>query len=131
MHDLTIYPGDGPGGFAEVGEVLGAAGISINGGGMFVTGGRAVAHFLFDDGTAARAVLQRVGIEVGKCRRPLVQRLDQGRAGELGRICRSMADAGVAIEVMYSDHDNQLILVVDDEQAGAAATDAWTAQRLP
>ena len=36
-----------------------------------------------------------------------------------------MADAGVAIEVMYSDHDNQLILVVDDEKAGAAVTAAW------
>ena len=27
MHDLAIYPADGLGGFAEVGEVLGTAGI--------------------------------------------------------------------------------------------------------
>jgi hypothetical protein len=29
-----------------------------------------------------------------------------------------MADAGINIEVLYSDHDHQLILVVDDAERG-------------
>jgi hypothetical protein len=36
-----------------------------------------------------------------------------------------MADAGVNIEVQYSDHDNRLILVVDDIQKARAISGAW------
>ncbi len=36
-----------------------------------------------------------------------------------------MADAGVNIEVQYSDHDHQLILVVDDLETGRAVSEAW------
>jgi hypothetical protein len=37
-----------------------------------------------------------------------------------------MAEAGVNIEVLYSDHEHQLILVVDDPVAGRAVADRWT-----
>jgi hypothetical protein len=37
-----------------------------------------------------------------------------------------MADAGVNIEVLYSDHDQQLILVVDDLARGREVSEAWT-----
>jgi hypothetical protein len=36
-----------------------------------------------------------------------------------------MADAGVNIEVLYSDHDHRLILVVDDPAAGRVVSEAW------
>jgi hypothetical protein len=36
-----------------------------------------------------------------------------------------MAEAGVNIEVLYSDHDHQLILVVDDPRRGRAVSEAW------
>jgi hypothetical protein len=36
-----------------------------------------------------------------------------------------MADAGVNIEVMYSDHNQQLILVVDDLAKGREVSEAW------
>jgi len=36
-----------------------------------------------------------------------------------------MAEAGVNIEVQYSDHDHQLILVVDDMEKGRAVSEAW------
>ena len=38
-----------------------------------------------------------------------------------------MGDAGVNIEVMYSDHDNQLILVVDDFEKGRRVSQQWSA----
>jgi hypothetical protein len=44
----------------------------------------------------------------------------------LGKIGRLMADAGVNIEVIYSDHQNQLILVVDDIEKGRAVSEMWT-----
>ncbi|HEY8372371.1 MAG TPA: hypothetical protein VIL00_06470 [Pseudonocardiaceae bacterium] len=125
MHDLTIELDDRPGALAAMGEALGAAGISVEGGGVFTVDGRAVAHFLFQDGPAARGVLEAAGVRVTGCRDVLVRLLDQDRPGQLGAITRALADAGVNIEVQYSDHDHRLILVVDDPMTGAAATAGW------
>jgi organic hydroperoxide reductase OsmC/OhrA len=112
-----------------MGEALGAAGVSVEGGGGFVTDGKATLHFLFEDGAKARAALEAAGIEVLEDREVLVQRLDQDTPGQLGRIARLMADADVNIEVVYSDHQNQLILGVDRLAAGREVSHAWTQQR--
>jgi hypothetical protein len=85
---------------------------------------------LFEDGAAARRALEAAGIRVLEERDVLTQRLDQAESGQLGKISRRMADAGVNIEALYSDHDHQLILVVDDMAAGRAASEAWTRERL-
>jgi len=58
MYDLEIHFSDEPGQLARIGEALGAAGHSIDGGGMWVVGGRGVARFLFADGAGAQAVLE-------------------------------------------------------------------------
>ena len=125
MWDLTIHLNNRPGALAEMGEMLGAAGVSVEGGGCWLAEGKAIAHFLFEDGEAARRALEAKGIEVLAVREVLVQRLRQGDPGQLGKIGRAMAEAGVNIEVQYSDHDNQLILVVDDLEKGRAVSDAW------
>lgn len=125
MIDLTIALDNRPGALAEMGEALGQAGVSVEGGGAFVVGGSGIAHFLVADGPAARAALESAGIRVLDARPVLVQRLDQAVPGQLGLFTRRMAAAGVNIEVLYSDHENQLILVVDDIAAGRAVSDAW------
>jgi hypothetical protein len=117
MFDLEIALDNQPGALAAMGEALGRAGVSIEGGGAFVIGGRGVAHFLFNDGEAARRALDAAGIQVVRVREVVVLRLRQGVPGQLGLLCRRMADAGVNIEVQYSDHANQFILVVDDIEA--------------
>lgn len=114
MHDLTIHLDNRPGALAEMGEALGRAGISIEGGGVFVVNDVGVAHFLFHDGFAARDALECAGIRVVAVREVVIDRLDQGESGSLGRFARRVAEAGVNIEVQYSDHDHRLILVVDD-----------------
>ncbi len=125
MRDLAIRLENRPGALAEMGEVLGSAGVSVEGGGAFVFNGQGIAHFLFNDTAAARKVLEENGIEVLDDREVLVQRLRQDQPGQLGKISRLMAEAGVNIEVIYSDHQNQLILVVDDVEKGRAVSDAW------
>jgi len=109
-----------------MGEALGRAGASIEGGGVFVVKGAGVAHFLFADGDAARSALEAAGITVLAVREVLVQRLRQDEPGQLGKISRRMAAAGINIEVLYSDHANQLIMVVDNVEAGRAVSEAWT-----
>lgn len=118
MRDLAILLADHAGALADMGEALGRAGVSIEGGGAWVVDGQGAAHFLFADGAAARHALEAAGIRVIDEREVVVTRLDQERPGQLGALTRMMADAGLNIEVLYSDHDHQLILVVDDVERG-------------
>ncbi|MEV0401196.1 amino acid-binding protein [Actinoallomurus sp. NPDC050550] len=125
MYDLTIGLDDRPGALAEMGEALGAAGVSVEGGGAWTVDGRGVAHFLFHDGEAATAALERAGIKIIACRKVVARRLHQDKPGQLGAITQALATAGVNIEVLYSDHDHRLILVTDDPDTAATATAGW------
>ena len=125
MQDVEMELEDRPGALAEMGEALGRAGVSVEGGGAWVAGGRGIAHFLVADGDAARRALESAGIRVVAVRDVVVQRLRQEEPGQLGRITRRMADAGVNIRVLYSDHDHHLVLVVDDVDAARRVSDAW------
>lgn len=129
MKDLAIALDHRPGALAAMGSALGRAGVSIEGGGAWVANGSGIAHFLFVDGAAARSALEGAGIRVLAERDVLVQRLRQAEPGQLGALCRRMAHAGVNIEVLYSDHDHQLILVVDDMAVGRAVSAAWLRER--
>ena len=131
MQDVEIQLDDRPGALAEMGEALGRADVSVEGGGAWVVDGVGVAHFLFTDGGAARTALEAAGIRVMAVRDVVVQRLRQAVPGQLGILTRRMAEAGVNIEVLYSDHDHQLILVVDDPTKGRAVADAWTREWAP
>ena len=124
MFDLTIEL-DQPDGLAAFGEALGQAGISVEGGGLFTVDGRAIAHFLVADGPTAQRVLAGAGIRVTAVREVLPRRLDQAAPGQLGAITRAITEAGASVEVLYSDHDHQLILLTSDQAAAAAATKAW------
>ena len=125
MKDLAIALDNRPGALAEMGEALGKAGVSVEGGGTWLCDGNPIAHFLFEDGRAAREALKAAGIRVIAEREVVVQRLNQEMPGQLGKIARDMADAGVNIEVQYSDHNNQLIMVVDDIAKARAVSKAW------
>lgn len=129
MKDVEVHLDDRPGALAAMSRALGAAGISIEGGGVWVVGGRGVAHFLFADDAPVAAVLRTHGIEVVAERETVLLRLDQDTPGQLGLLTASMAEAAVNITVQYSDHDHQLVLVVDDAAAARGVADAWTRRR--
>ncbi len=126
MRDIAISLEHRPGALAEMGEALGRAGVSVEGGGVFAVNGVGVAHFLVADGAAARRALEAAGIRVDAEREVVTVRLRQEEPGQLGKIARRMADAGVNIEVQYSDHDHRLILVVDDVEKAEAVAREWT-----
>lgn len=129
MQDVSILLGDHPGTLAAMGSALGQANVSIEGGGAWVAGGTGHAHFLFHDGNKARAALEKAGFTVLAVRDVLVQKLNQDQPGQLGALTKRMAEAGVNIEVLYSDHANQLILVVDDVEKGRRVSHDWTTGR--
>jgi hypothetical protein len=125
MKDIAIHLQDKPGALAEMGETLGAAGVSLEGGGMFVHNGKGIAHFLVEDAEKGKQALQAKGIEVASIHDVLIQKLKQDVPGQLGKICRLMARNNINILIQYSDHNNQLILVVDDHDKGKIISDNW------
>ena len=125
MFDVEILLEDCLGALGRMGTVLGQAGISVEGGGAWVTNGRGVAHFLFEDGAAASKALGNAGIRVGRVREVVLLRLKQAVPGQLGILTERMADAGVNIEKLYSDHDHQLVLVTDRPEEAQRVANLW------
>jgi len=125
MYDVAIELPGQPGSLARFGEALGAAGVSLEGGGVFTMDGIGYAHFLVEDGEAARAALEQAGLGTAAIRPVLIRRLKQEVPGQLGAIARALAEAGVNIETQYSDHANRLILVIDDLKTADRATADW------
>ncbi|MBO9827193.1 ACT domain-containing protein [Xanthomonas sp. A2111] len=129
MKDVEIHLDDRPGALAAMAKALGAAGISIEGGGVWRVDGHAVAHFLFDAAAPVRDTLQAHGIRVAAERPAVLLRLDQETPGQLGLLTGLLGDAGIDIAVQYSDHHGQLVLVVDDLAGARAIADAWMQAR--
>ena len=125
MKDLEILLKNEPGSLALLGETLGKHQLSLEGGGVFANGRLSIAHFLVDDAEKAKDVLQIAGIEVLQINEVLIQKLRQDVPGQLGMFCRRLADAGINILVQYSDHANQLIVVVDDIEKGKLVSEQW------
>lgn len=61
MKDLAIYLQNKPGALAVMGEVLGNAGVSLEGGGVFVYNDKGIAHFLVGDAEKGKKVLETNG----------------------------------------------------------------------
>ena len=125
MKDLEILLENKPGALARLGETLGRNKISLEGGGVFQNGSYSIAHFLVENAEKAKEVLQIAGIKVLKINEVLIQKLKQDIPGQLGMFCRRLADAGVNILVQYSDHANQLVVVVDDIEKGRLISEQW------
>ena len=126
MQNLSILLENKPGALAEMGEILGQAGVSLEGGGVFVHNGQGVAHFLVEEAQKGQIALEKNGVKVLAIENVLIQKLKQDVPGQLGKICRILAENDVNILVQYSDHSNQLILVVDDYLKGKEISENWS-----
>ncbi len=111
--DLTLMLEDRPGTLADMGEVLGKAGINIEGSCGFTSQGKGVIHVLVEDATAARKALEAAKIHVQEERDVLVLTIAD-RPGEFGRLCRKIANAGVNINLSYLATNTRLVLGVDN-----------------
>ena len=115
---------DRPGILAEIGELLGRAGVNIGTLAAMNIDGKGVVHLVVDDGDDAGEVLVSNGFDVQGSRAVLTATLED-RPGELGRYCRRLAEAGVAISSAYvakrGGGESELIIAVDDYEAATQA----------
>ena len=125
MKDLEIIIENVPGALALLGETLGKNNISLEGGEVFYNGRYAIAHFLVVEPERAKEVLEQVNIKVSQISDVIIQKLRQDIPGQLGLFCKKIADGNVNILTQYSDHANQLILVVDNYEKGREISDEW------
>jgi len=125
MKDIEIIMENKPGLLALMGETFGKNKISLEGGGVFQNGTTSIAHFLVEEAERAKDVLAKVNIKVTGINEVLIQKLRQDVPGQLGMFCRRLADADINILVQYSDHSNQLIVVVDDIEKGRQVSEEW------
>lgn len=125
MKDIEILLENKQGSLALMGETLGKHKISLKGGGVFQNGTFSIAHFLVEEADRAKVELEKVGIQVVNIHEVIIQKLRQDMPGQLGMFCRAMADANVNILIQYSDHDNQLIIVVDNLEQAEKVSAEW------
>lgn len=126
LYDLAIDMGSHPGQLALLGEAVERAGIKVRGAGLFFLDGRGSAHFLFDDGHAAAAVIAAAGVQVDRVREVLVLPIPAHATAELGRLRAALDDAGVVVEVIYSDNEQRLVLVADDLDTARRVLIPWS-----
>lgn len=130
-HDIEIQLEDPSAGLAALADAVGRAGVSLEGGGMFVLDGVPVAHFLVDDAAAASHAVESGGL--GRCRVNDVAmlHLDQDTPGQLGACIGRVAASGIRLRAQYSDHAGALVLVPEPEDVDATRSLAatWEAGR--
>jgi hypothetical protein len=124
LEELIITVEDRPGILAEVGELLGEAGVNIETLCASTFNGIGVIHLVVDDGEDAAEVLASRAFKVREAHPVLVATLDD-RPGELGRYCRRLADAGVTISAAYVARrdrgETELIFAVDNLEEASRA----------
>jgi hypothetical protein len=121
--DLRVIMEDTPGGLADLGEALGAAGINIQGLCGVTHEGVGIIHILVDDGAAARTALEGAGINVEGETDVIVGEMpgNVDKPGIMGAMARKVADAGVNVTVAYIASQNRVVIGTSDN---AKAKDA-------
>ena len=124
LEEIIVIVDEEPGTLAGIGELLGRSGVNIETLCASSLNGNGVVHLVVDDGEDAAEVLAANGYKIEQTRPVLTATLDD-RPGELGRYCRKLAHAGVAISSAYvarrNNGETELIIAVDDLDAARNA----------
>lgn len=107
--DLTVALSDEPGTLARTSDILGRAGINIDGACGYLCGGEGMYHVLVDDAEQARRALIDAGFTIHDERRVIITPIEN-RPGAAGALLRRVADMGLNIDLLYMTADGRLVL---------------------
>ena len=118
MRDFCVELDDAADNLANLGEVLGSAGVNIEGLCFTTYDGRQVAHFVVEDAVTARMVLEKAGIRIKDESAVFVLNKDEkrvtGKPGSFGYICRAFADQDIQVKFGYPAENNRFVFGVGD-----------------
>jgi hypothetical protein len=126
MTEVVVRLEDRPGALAELGELLGRAGVDIRALAVVALpgGGFGLAHLVVEPTDVAVKTLREAGLPPERVREVMSVTLSD-EPGELGRYCRRLADAGINLEAVYvsgeRDGAKELVLAVSDLAAARKA----------
>ena len=115
--DLLVSLPDKSGEGARLGEALGNAGVNIEGMCAVTHEGRGIVHVLVDDVAGARAALEGAGIKVEGETDVIVGELPSegvDSPGTMGRMMRSIADAGINVSFAYLATKDRVVTATSD-----------------
>jgi hypothetical protein len=116
-NDLLVSLPDVPGEGAKLGEALGNAGVNIEGMCAVTHEGRGIVHILVEDVAGARAALEGAGIKVEGETVVIVGELPSESVdspGTMGRMMRSIADAGINVSFAYLATKDRVVTATSD-----------------
>jgi hypothetical protein len=118
MRDFCIEHDDSLNALALIGEVLGAAGVNIDGLCLVAHQGSCSIHFVVKDAVTAKRVLENSEIRVKEVSEVYVFDKDKkgvtGKPGSFGTICRTFADNGIKLKFGYPAENNRFVFGVND-----------------
>jgi hypothetical protein len=110
--EITVTVENRPGTLAQIGEILGNAGVNINAIQLTICEGQGIVRFLPDDKDDAINALESAGVGCTSRQVLLVNLLDE--PGNLGNVAFVMAHAGINVDTVYVTTTGQIVLGVDD-----------------
>jgi hypothetical protein len=110
--EITVAVENRPGTLAQIGEIVGDAGVNINAIQLTICGGQGIVRFLPDDTERAIRALEAAGVRCTSRQVLLVNLLDE--PGTLGTVAFVMAHAGISIDTAYVTTTGEIVLGVDD-----------------
>lgn len=107
--DLRVCCPNRPGTLLQATEALGHAGVNIDGACGYEAGETGILHVLVADAELARRTLLNAGIEIEAEQQVLVVEVEN-RPGAGAALFRRIADAGVALDLIYTTLDGRVVL---------------------
>ncbi len=119
LKDLTLILKDRPGVLAMVGEILGKAGVNIEGICGMLFDDNAIVHILVQDADKARQILEAKQFPVSGGVEVLVLEVED-HPGTLGKVARQLAEAEMNIHLIYLATATRLVIGVKDKEKARA-----------
>jgi hypothetical protein len=118
MKDFCVELDSAPDSLACIGEILGDAGVNIEGLCLITCDGRHVMHLVVEDAVTARFVLEKGGLRIRDESEVFILHKDEkrvtGKPGSFGGICRALVDNDIKIKFGYPAENNRYIFGVND-----------------